>query len=82
MEMEKFKVALDVLNNEAKDNFFETSDLVKYAQKNENIIITPHIGGVTKESWEKQSIILQKGIVECLKQNIKIFKQLSAIYSL
>lgn len=56
--------ATDVLYNEPQ---IKEHKLVKYAQKNENIIITPHIGGNTYESIEKTEFF----IVNKLYQKIK-----------
>ena len=43
--------ALDVIHEEYKS--LEKSNLIKFAKKNENLIITPHIGGYTYESLNK-----------------------------
>jgi len=42
--------ALDVLENELDDNSIKENDLVGYARNTGNLIITPHIGGATRES--------------------------------
>lgn len=44
--------ALDVLEQEFDENH-DSSDLINYAKKYDNLIITPHIGGVTHESLYK-----------------------------
>lgn len=51
-------VALDVLADEKKGN----NSLVEYAKKNKNLIITPHIGGMTKDSTEKTRIFIAQKI--------------------
>ena len=49
--------ALDVLHNEHQLEEHSTG-LVYYAQKHNNLIITPHIGGCTYESMEKTEIFM------------------------
>jgi len=44
------KVATDVLANEIKNR--ESSLLLKYAQENNQVIVTQHIGGMTREAQE------------------------------
>lgn len=53
--------ALDVLSCEP---FIETNPLVHYATKNSNLIITPHIGGNTYESFHKTEMFVAKKLVE------------------
>jgi D-3-phosphoglycerate dehydrogenase len=53
--------AVDVIKNEDKD--ISKNVLVKYAKKNDNLIITPHIAGLTLDSEykaAKQSLLLLK----------------------
>ena len=57
---------LDVLNNENKPNFLNNNPLIDYARENENLVLVPHIGGVTKESWEKTELFMAQKIVTCL----------------
>ena len=45
-----FKVASDVLSNEIRNK--ESSPLLAYAKLSNQVIITPHIGGMTKEAQE------------------------------
>lgn len=55
----------DVLSDELNFNKkFESNSLVEYARKNNNVIITPHIGGVTFESREATDIFIAKKVVE------------------
>tara|TARA_B100001287_G_C22682732_1_gene531418 strand:+ start:1276 stop:2244 length:969 start_codon:yes stop_codon:yes gene_type:complete len=48
-------LGLDVLSDEfsGKKDWLEKNKLKKFAEKNENVIITPHIGGLTHQSVEK-----------------------------
>ncbi len=43
-------VAVDVLNNETEEELRNSSPLLEYARKVNNVIITPHIAGATFES--------------------------------
>jgi len=54
--------ALDVLSNESANGITIDNPLVKYATKNPNLIITPHIGGATKESMAKTEIFIAENI--------------------
>jgi len=64
----KFKAGLDVIDGEwlsKKD--LKQHKLIKYANKNDNLIIVPHIGGATNESiYGARSFIINK-----LKNEIK-----------
>ena len=66
----KFKAGLDVIDGEwlsKKD--LKKHKLIKYANKNDNLIIVPHIGGATNESiYGARSFIINK-----LKNEIKNF---------
>ena len=59
--------ALDVLQNESKKNFIKTSKLINYAKKHDNLIITPHIAGVTKDSWRLSEVFIAKKIRKFIK---------------
>jgi len=50
-----YGAGLDVIDNELAGNTTE-HPLVKYARRNKNLIITPHIGGVTVDSQQKAFI--------------------------
>ena len=52
--------ALDVLRGEysGRANWAKKDPLIRYAQKNDNLIITPHIGGATTDSMEKTEIFM------------------------
>src|SRR3989344_491432 len=57
--------AADVLADELnfKQNF-SSEPLVEYAQKNSNVIITPHIGGSTFESRQATDVFIAKKVQE------------------
>lgn len=60
--------ATDVLADELKFNKkFEKNPLVDYAKRNANVIITPHVGGVTFESREATDIFIAKKVAKNLK---------------
>ena len=46
----KARIATDVLTDEIRNR--ENSPLLKYALKSEQVIITPHIGGMCREAQE------------------------------
>ncbi len=54
-------IAVDVLANEV-DKTIEDSPLFQLQKEGKNIIITPHIGGATKESMEKTEIFIAERI--------------------
>ena len=58
------KVATDVLSDEIRNR--EMSALLNYAKKTEQVIITPHIGGMTKEAQE----IAYNHAAKLLKQHL------------
>ncbi|MCU1241131.1 MAG: putative D-isomer specific 2-hydroxyacid dehydrogenase NAD-binding [Candidatus Acidoferrum typicum] len=62
--------ALDVLCDEQSSNFGDNS-LVRYAQQHTNLLITPHIGGCTRESREKTERFLATRVVEFLSRGLK-----------
>ncbi len=55
-------VALDVINNENK-NIMLNNPLLKYSNTNNNLIISPHIGGNTYESFKKTEMFIAKKII-------------------
>lgn len=55
--------ALDVLSNELNNSKKISSKLIDYSKNNNNLIITPHIGGATKESMRMtEEFIIKKSI--------------------
>lgn len=60
--------ALDVLEDEYNTT---NNKLIAYAKENHNLIITPHIGGNTYESFEKTEMFL----LEKLKKEIQLEQQ-------
>jgi len=53
----------DVLAEEINFNEkFENNKLIEYAKKNNNVIITPHIGGVTFESRKATDIFIARKV--------------------
>lgn len=67
--------ALDVLQNELSNSFLNKNKLIEYSKKNSNLIITPHIAGVTKKSYtmtENFLSIQAKKIIESFYNEKKI----------
>lgn len=62
--------AVDVLVNEHKQNFLHNNPLIEYAKNHNNLLITPHIGGVTRESWEKTETFMAEKLCDWLYKNI------------
>lgn len=57
--------ATDVLSNELDFNKTKVKNpLIDYSKKNENVIIVPHIGGMTYESRENTDIFIAKKLSE------------------
>jgi D-3-phosphoglycerate dehydrogenase len=57
--------ALDVLASEP--DLSPSHPLLSYAREHDNLIITPHIGGNTIESFEKTEVFLAGRVVEALR---------------
>lgn len=66
--LKKKKIAgygTDVLADELNFNKkFKNNILIEFARKNKNVIITPHIGGVTFESREATDIFIAEKVVD------------------
>ncbi len=58
--------AIDVLANEGDRNQIVSDPLVTYAQAHDNLIITSHIAGTTKESCDKTQVFIAQKIVKLL----------------
>lgn len=56
--------ALDVIQDEF--NFSSANELVEYSKTNSNLLITPHIGGNTYESFEKTEFFLASKLINML----------------
>jgi D-3-phosphoglycerate dehydrogenase len=54
--------ALDVLKgeNSGSGKWLKKDPLLQYARKNQNLLITPHIGGATSDSMEKTEIFMAR----------------------
>ena len=57
--------AIDVISEE--NNFNKNNHLVKYINNNDNLIITPHLGGCTFESSEKAELAITEHFLTYLK---------------
>lgn len=58
--------ALDVLQGEysGDSNWMTKDPLINYARNNDNLLITPHIGGATKESMERTELFMANKFIE------------------
>ena len=66
LKLKKLKCAiLDVIKNEQNLNF-QKNMLIEYSKKNLNLIITPHMAGLTFESEEKAFMISLENIINYL----------------
>lgn len=63
--------AADVLDGETSfiDHDCALHPLVKYAKNNSNVIVVPHIGGMTYESRRDTDLFIAKKLVRFLKKN-------------
>ena len=60
--------ALDVLCNENSVSM-SASPLVQYAQSNQNLVITPHIGGCTRESMAKTEVFIAEKLSRAIRES-------------
>lgn len=69
LENEKISgVAIDVLADETQQEI-KRNVLAKYAKKNPNLIITPHLGGCCYESFEKTEVFMAQRLLEYYYSN-------------
>lgn len=68
LEFKLAGAALDVLTDEGSENILK-SRLYEYSRNHQNLIITPHIGGATNESWEKTEIFMAKKLYQKISEN-------------
>jgi len=54
--------ALDVLAGEHAERFLDGNRMVAYVARHDNLLITPHIGGVTRESWERTEVFIAEKV--------------------
>lgn len=68
LNSKRISAAIDVLADEISldNNWLIKNKLVQYAKKNDNLIITPHIGGVTYESVEQANLFMIKKLEKYL----------------
>jgi D-3-phosphoglycerate dehydrogenase / 2-oxoglutarate reductase len=55
--------ALDVLSGELNPKSIKNNKLINYCKNHDNLIITPHIGGATKESMRKTEEFIANKII-------------------
>ena len=68
LQKKKFRgAALDVVSEENSLNN-KKNILIEYSKKNNNLIITPHIGGATKDSWKMTEEYLAKMFFKYVKK--------------
>ena len=58
--------AIDVLENEYE---ITNNLLISYTNKKNNLLITPHIGGNTKESFVKTELFMLQKLIQLLSSN-------------
>lgn len=59
--------ALDVIPAERDEARRNMSSLLRYARENDNLLITPHIGGATYESMERTEILTASKLAQFLQ---------------
>jgi D-3-phosphoglycerate dehydrogenase / 2-oxoglutarate reductase len=68
IKQRKFFYSTDVISNEFKNNL-KSDDILNLSYKNENLIVTPHIAGLTEESQTKSLNFILKELI-LYKKNI------------
>ncbi len=66
--------ALDLIENEVFAEKRINNPLIKYAKKNNNLLITPHLGGFTHESVKNTDLFILKKFEKYIKSNINKVK--------
>ena len=62
--------ALDVLEDDSSwGNKIQNNKVIKFSSNNHRLIITPHIGGLTKESIAKTDLFLVKKFMKWYNNN-------------
>lgn len=59
--------ATDVLSGETQHDFLAASKLYKEMRDDPRLIVTPHIGGATYESWEKTELFCANKFAGCIQ---------------
>ncbi len=54
--------ALDVLTGEGEEGFLARHPVRAYAAEHDNLLISPHIGGVTRQSWAKTELFVAERV--------------------
>lgn len=60
--------ALDVLCNERDERLRRQSPLIAYAREHDNLLITPHIGGATRESMARAELFMAQKLEKFLEK--------------
>ena len=68
VEREVRAAGIDVIHGEWMEDITR-HPLVQYAQKHDNLVITPHIGGVTVESIAGARIFMAQKLADYIKNN-------------
>ena len=54
----------DVVSGEHEPLTLANNPLIAYAKKTDKLVLTPHIGGVTQESWAKTEVFMARKVVD------------------
>lgn len=60
--------ALDVLEGELDKGNLRDNPLIAYAKTHENLLITPHIGGASSDSWKKTEMFTAGKLAQFLQE--------------
>lgn len=61
-------VALDVLSNEQDVQGIFNKNIIKYAEQNDNLIITPHIGGCTSDAMHNTELFVAEKLKHIIEE--------------